>query len=111
MNSDPLSASPERITEEEVRRQTEMEAALSGALDDSPPSAELRSLRDVLLQRQKFLARDLDVCAEAAERERLKARLVELDEQISALDEEAKINQFVEETVKFSHEVRRLGEG
>jgi hypothetical protein len=109
--NDPLPESLLSSPEEEARRQAEYEAALDDARGDTPPAAELRELRDVLRRRQSTLQRDLDVCADRDERERLRRLLNELDEQIGVLDEEAKINRFVEETVKFSHEVRRLSEG
>jgi seryl-tRNA synthetase len=106
-----LPESLPRSQKEEEMRQAEMEAALDDALDDTPRSDELMQLRDVLLRRQKGLADDLNKASDAAEREALRARLQELDDQIAVLDEEAKINKFVEDTVKFSHEVRRLSEG
>ena len=102
-----LPSSPE----DEARRLAEYEATLEEALDDTPPSAELRALRDVLSRRQSALQHDYDSSTDSAERARLEQRLNELEEQIGVLDEESKINRFVEETVKFSHEVRRLSEG
>lgn len=95
----------------EEYREAEMEAALDDALDETPRAAELVKLRDVLIQRQQGIAADLNAATDAAERESLRARLQQLDEQIAVLDEEANINKFVEDTVKFSHEVRRLSEG
>lgn len=92
-------------------REAEMEAALDEALDSTPRATELRQLRDVLMRRQQGIAEDLNTATNPEEREVLRARLHELDEQISVLDEEASINKFVEDTVKFSHEVRRLSEG
>lgn len=106
-----LPESLPRSPKEEERRQAEMEAALDDALDQTPRADELAHLRDVLLRRQRGLADDLNKATDATEREALRTRLQELDEQIAVLDEEAKINKFVEDTVKFSHEVRRLSEG
>ena len=41
----------------------------------------------------------------------VQVRIDEIDEQIRLLEEEAKISRFVEDTVKFSYEVRRLNDG
>lgn len=106
-----LPESLPRSPREEEQRQAEMEAVLDDALDQTPRADELAHLRDVLIRRQSGLAEDLNTATDAAEREALRARLQELDDQIAVLDEEAKINKFVEDTVKFSHEVRRLSEG
>jgi hypothetical protein len=100
-----------RNPHEEARREAEFDATLNEALDETPRAAELRHLRDVLRRRQSTLQRDFDVSDDRDERERLQKLLNELDEQVGVLDEEAGINQFVEDTIKFSHEVRRLSEG
>lgn len=107
MLPESLPSSPD----EEARRQAEFDTALEQALDDTPRAVELRELRDVLRRRQRGLQQDMDSCNDAGERELLARRLNELDEQIRVLDEEARINEFVEDTIKFSHEVRRLSEG
>lgn len=109
--NEPLPESLPRDPEDDARRQVEYEAALDEALDDTPRASELQELRDVLRRRQSALQRDFDLATDRDEREHLERKLNELDEQIGVLDEEAKINRFVEETIKFSHEVRRLSEG
>jgi hypothetical protein len=109
--SEMLPESLPSSLEDEARREAEFESALGDALDDTPRANELRKLRNVLRRRQSTLARDFDVSTDNDERARLKKLLDELDEQIGVLDEEAGINQFVEDTIKFSHEVRRLSEG
>ena len=98
-------------SENEKAREVELEAALDDALDDTPRASQLRQLRDALVRRRQMMIADFNAADTAAERETLRARLHELDEQISVLDEEARINKFVEDTVTFSHEVRRLSEG
>lgn len=109
--NEPLPESLPSSPEAEAKRLVEYEAALDDARGDTPPAAELRQLRDVLLRRLSALQVEMDRCSDRAERERLRSHALELDEQIKVLDEEARINQFVEDTVKFSHEVRRLSEG
>ena len=109
--SEPIPESLPSSPEDEARRQEEFQDALDDALDETPRAAELQELRDVLRRRQSGLQRDYDISTDAQEREHLTQLLNELDEQIRVLDEEARINRFVEDTVKFSHEVRRLSEG
>ena len=108
-----MSELPESLprSPNEEAREAEMEAALDAALDDTPRAAELYQLRDVLIRRQQGMLEDLNVATTDAEREALRARLHQLDEQIAVLDEEARINKFVEDTARFSHEIRRLSEG
>ena len=109
--SDQLPESLPRNEDDEIRRAAEYEAALENALDNTPRASELRELREVLARRRSTLQRDLELSHDPDERTHLQALLNELDEQIGVLEEEARINQFVENTVKFSHEVRRLSEG
>jgi hypothetical protein len=109
--NEPLPESLPSSPEAEAKRLVEYEATLDDARGDTLPAAELRQLRDVLMQRMGALQTEMDRCSDHEERERLRSRAIELDEQIKVLDEEAHINQFVEDTVKFSHEVRRLSEG
>ena len=109
--NDELPESLPRNPREEARREAEFDATLNEALDETPRASELRQLRDVLKKRQRTLQRDYDVSDDRENRAHLQKLLNELDEQIGVLDEEAGINQFVEDTIKFSHEVRRLSEG
>jgi hypothetical protein len=109
MNELPESL-PHRV-DDDIKRIAEYEAALDDALGDTPRASELRQLRDALTRRRQMIVADFNVAADPEEREQLRARLHELDEHISVLDEEARINKFVEDTITFSHEVRRLSEG
>jgi hypothetical protein len=102
-----LPSSPE----EEARREVEYEAAVNDALDGTMRAEELQQLRDVLRRRQSVLQRDFDVSDDPEERAHLRQLLSELEEQITVLDEEAGINRFVQDTIKFSQEVHRLSEG
>jgi hypothetical protein len=109
MNELPESL-PHRA-DDDIKRIAEYEAALDDALGDTPRASQLRQLRDALLRRRQMMLADFNVADNHDEREKLRARLHELDEQIAVLDEDARINKFVEDTITFSHEVRRLSEG
>ena len=109
--SDLLPESLPRRDDDEARRAVAYEAALDEALGDVPRADELAQMHDVLAKRQDSLAKDFDNATDDAEREVLRRRLNELEEQVAILDEEARINRFVEDTIKFSHEVHRLSEG
>ena len=109
--SDLLPESLPSSPEDEARRQAEFDSTLDDALDDTPRASELRQLRDVLRRRQSTLQRDYDISNDPEERAHLQKLLDELDVNIGVLDEEARINHFVEDAVRFSHEVRRLSEG
>jgi hypothetical protein len=111
MNDDSIPESLPRDPEEEARRAVEYEAALDEALDDTPRSAELRQLSNVLRRRKSTLQHDFEISNDPDERAHLEKLLNEVDEHIGVLEEEARINSFVEDTIKFSHEVRRLSEG
>jgi len=106
-----LPESLPRRDDDEARRAVAYEAALDEALGEVPRAEELVKLHDVLATRQKALAEDFETTEDAVEREALRRRLEELDEQVAILQEEARINRFVEDTIKFSHEVHRLSEG
>jgi hypothetical protein len=109
--NDSIPESLPRDPDEEARRAVEYESALDESLDDTPRASELRQLRDVLRRRKSTLQRDYEMSNDPDDRAHLEKLLNELDEQIGVLDEEARINEFVEDTLKFSHEVRRLSEG
>jgi len=106
-----LPESLPRRDDDEARRAVAYEAALDDALGEVPRADELAQMHDLLAQRQEALAKDLENATDEAEREVLRRRLNELDEQVAILDEEKRINRFVEDTIKFSHEVHRLSEG
>ncbi len=109
--SEFLPESLPRRDDDEARRAVAYEAALDEALGDVPRSDELSQMHEILAKRQQALAEDFEKTTDDAEREVLTRRLNELDEQVAILDEEARINRFVEDTIKFSHEVHRLSEG
>ncbi len=88
-----------------------LDAALTEALDGEVLRAEdWHSLAAALDIRRERLARDLQDAHEY-ERDTIQKQLDEIDIHIQALEEEANISHFVEDTVKFSYEVRRLSEG
>lgn len=85
--------------------------ALTEALDGEVLRAEdWHRLAASLEHRRERLSRDLAEAHEY-ERETLQKQLDEIDIHIQALEEEANISHFVEDTVKFSYEVRRLSDG
>lgn len=81
--------------------------AVEDALGGEPRAQELRRMRDLLARRRASLAEELNE-AEPAQREKLRKKLVELDEQIEVLREEASITEFVEDAVRVGVEMRRL---
>ena len=88
---------------------------LDGAVQEALDGETLRSddwnrLVGALETRRKRLQLDL-ADADDVESLLIQARIDEINEQIRLLEEEAKISRFVEDTVKFSYEVRRLNEG
>ena len=88
-----------------------LDEAIDDALEGSVRAAQLREYISALSGRQQRIARDIETAHDDAQREVLKRKLDEIDEQISVLREEESINSFIEDTVKFSHEVHRLSEG
>ncbi len=88
-----------------------LDEALTEALDGQTlRAADWHSLADALESRRQRLEDDLAL-ANDYERDAIQKRLDELDVHIHALEEEAQISRFVEDTVKFSYEVHRLSEG
>lgn len=88
-----------------------LDEALTEALDgETLRAADWRQLASALESRRQRLEDDLAL-AHDYERDAIQKRLDELDVHIQALEEEARISHFVEDTVKFSYEVRRLSEG
>ena len=86
----------------------QLQEALQEAMGDSPRSDELQQMKAVLAERRARLCQELDTAEDATEREALRRELKKLDEQVAALGEEAEITRFVEDTVRFSLEMRRL---
>ena len=88
-----------------------LDEALTEALDgETLRSQDWHTLADALESRRQRLEDDLQLAHEY-ERDAIQKRLDELDVHIDALEEEASISRFVEDTVKFSYEVHRLSEG
>jgi len=88
-----------------------LDEALTEALDgETLRASDWHTLADALETRRQRLEDDLALAHEY-ERKAIQKRLDELDVHIQALEEEARISRFVEDTVKFSYEVRRLSEG
>ena len=88
-----------------------LDAAVQEALDgETLRSHDWKQLVSALETRRKRLKIDL-ADADDVDALLIQARVDEINEQIRLLEEEAKISRFVEDTVKFSYEVRRLNEG
>lgn len=88
----------------------ELQAALADVLGEDARAAELRQMAAALQHRRTLIMGELD-SVDLAERPRLLALLETLDEQIAVLGEEAGITKFVEDSVRASLEMRRLGAG
>lgn len=88
--------------------QREMDDAIVDALGDTPKAAELTRMKAILLRHRDVLQHELETEDRPDEKQRLVSRLDELDEQIRVLGEEATINQFVEDAIHFSHEMRKM---
>ncbi len=89
-----------------------LDEALTEALDGEKYRAEdWRVLVNALYARRQRIERDLALVEDSHSREEIERQLDEIDAQIAILSEEAQISHFVEDTVKFSYEVRRLSDG
>ncbi len=88
-----------------------LDDAIEEALEGSVRASQLRGYIGALQNRQELIQRDIEASGDTAEKALLEAKLGEIDEQIQVLREEEGINRFIEDTVKFSHEVHRLSEG
>lgn len=88
--------------------QHEIDGAIADALGDTPKAEELSRMKAILIRHRDVLQRELDVEDRPDEKQRLTARLDELDQQIQVLGEEATINKFVEDAIHFSHEMRKM---
>ncbi|RYX82771.1 hypothetical protein EON83_17550 [bacterium] len=98
-----------------LHRPEDNSEALEGAVTEALDGEVLRAqdwhqLASALELRRERLSRDLQEAHEY-ERDTLQKQLDEIDIHIEALEEEANISHFVEDSVKFSYEVRRLSEG
>jgi hypothetical protein len=103
------------IMNEDLPRDENYEEALDEAIDEALEgdlrAEEWRRLKHALLRRRAMLQEDLRATTDEAARKKLVAELEQADEHIAALAEEENITRFVEETVRFSSEVRRLQQG
>jgi len=88
--------------------QREMDDAIVDALGDTPKAEELSRMKAILIRHRDVLQRELEAEDRPEEKQKLVARLDELDEQIRVLGEEATINKFVEDAIHFSHEMRKM---
>jgi len=88
--------------------QHEMDDAIVDALGDTPKAEELSRMKAILMRHRDVLQHDLEVEDRPEEKQKLIARLDELDQQIHVLGEEATINEFVENSIHFSHEMRKM---
>jgi hypothetical protein len=89
-------------------QQREVDEAIVDALGDTPRAAELSRMKSILLRHRGVLQKELDGEDRPEEKRRLEQRLAELDQQIQILGEESLINQFVEDAIHFSHEMRKM---
>lgn len=101
--------------QEDLPRNEEHEIALDEAIDEAlegqPRAAEWFQLKRALEKRRALLQDELDLAEEETVREKLRAAIVQTDEHIAVLGEEAEITSFIEDTVRFSAEVHRLQQG
>jgi len=88
--------------------QREMDDAIVDALGDTPKAEELSRMKAIFIRHRDVLQRELDAEDRLDEKQKLVARLDEIDQQIQVLGEEATINQFVEDAIQFSHEMRKM---
>ena len=88
-----------------------LDAAINEALEGDLRAEEWRRLKNALQRRRDLIEEELETTTDEALQKKLKAELAQADEHIAALAEEENITRFVEETVRFSSEVRRLQQG
>ena len=88
-----------------------LDEAIGEALEGQPRAAEWFELKRALEKRRALLQDELDIAEDEPMREKLRAAIVQADEHISVLGEEAEITSFIEDTVRFSSEVHRLQQG
>jgi hypothetical protein len=101
--------------QEDLPRDESYEAALDEAigeaLDGEMRADDWRQLKNALLCRRAMLKEELGLTSEEDAKKRLEAELAQTEEHISVLGEEENITRFVEDSVRFSSEVRRLQQG
>jgi hypothetical protein len=88
-----------------------LDEAVSEALDGDMRADDWRQLRKALARRRAMLEDALNDAKDEVDRKKLEAELAQTDEHIAVLLEEENITRFVEDSVRFSSEVRRLQQG
>jgi hypothetical protein len=78
---------------------SEEQTTINEFLAGKPTSAQLREWRETLVQRSKRLREELTQ-ADPSQAPALRSRLGEMERQIAALEEEALITEFVEDSVR-----------
>ena len=89
---------------------TDEQGAIDQFLGDNPSSAQLRQWRDTLRARARRLQQELKT-AGPEQRPALQARLAELTRQIAALEQEERISEFVEDSVRVTLAMGSMVEG
>jgi Lhr-like helicase len=89
----------------------DMDEAIEQALEGSERAETWADYVAALEARQQRLERDFEITDDEAERKLLQQKIDEIDEQVQVLREEENITRFVEDTVTFSYELKRLSEG
>lgn len=90
---------------------TALDGAIGEALEGEPRAAEWFQLMRALEKRRELLQKELEITDEPDLRKKLEAEITQADEHIAVLHEEAELTSFVEDTVRFAAEVRRLQSG
>ena len=88
-----------------------LDEAIGEALDGEMRADDWRQLKNALLRRRTMLKEELDLTTDEHDKQKLETELAQTDEHIAVLGEEENITQFVEDSVRFSSEVRRLQQG
>ena len=103
------------MMQENLPHDENYEAALNEAIDEAIEgelrAEDWRQLKNALQRRRALLKEELNLTSDEDERKKLEAELAQTDEHIAVLSEEEGITQFVEDSVRFSAEVRRLQQG
>jgi hypothetical protein len=86
------------------------QVAIDQFLGKDPSSAQLRQWRETLIARSRRLRRELKE-ADPNQQAALRARLAEMSRQIAALEQEAMITEFVEDSVRVTLAMGSVAEG
>lgn len=88
----------------------DLEVSIGESLSGETSAQELHAMRQLLEARLRRMRAAFAVAGEA-EPSRLAKQIEALEQQIAVLQEEATIAQFVEESIGFAWNARRLSEG